>query len=100
MAKEQMQKEIDRMNHKIELELTEIKNLAQRILNGADTPCNITFHTPSRMLAQSENTLKELIARREPSKKSSKIWRTELWIRGSIKNSVTAVTNPLRTASV
>ena len=36
MTKEQMQKEIARMNHKIELELTEIKNLAQRILNGAD----------------------------------------------------------------
>ena len=46
----------------------EIKNLAQRILNGADTPYNITFHCPSRMLAQSENTLKELIARRDTLK--------------------------------
>ena len=63
-----MQKEIDRMNHKIKLELTEIKNLAQRILNGADNPYNITFHTPSWMLAQSENTLKELIARRDTIK--------------------------------
>ena len=63
-----MQREIDRMNHKIELELTEIKSLAQRILNGADNPCNITFHCPSRMLAQSENTLKELIARRDTLK--------------------------------
>ena len=68
MTKEQMQKEIDRMNHKIELELTEIKNLAQRILNGADDPYNIAFHCPSRMLAQSENTLKELIARRDTLK--------------------------------
>ena len=68
MTKEQMQKEIDRMNHKIELELTEIKNLAQRILNGADDPYNITFHCPSRMLAQSENTLKELISRRDTLK--------------------------------
>ena len=68
MTKEQMQKEIDRMNHKIELELTEIKSLVQRILNGADTPYNITFHCPSRMLAQSENTLKELIARRDTLK--------------------------------
>ena len=68
MTKEQMQKEIDRMNHKIELELTEIKSLAQRILNGADNPCNITFHCPSRMLTQSENTLKELIARRDTLK--------------------------------
>ena len=56
------------MNHKIELELTEIKSLAQRILNGADNPCNITFHCPSRMLTQSENTLKELIARRDTLK--------------------------------
>ena len=63
-----MQREIDRMNHKIELELTEIKSLAQRILNGADNPCNITFHCPSRMLTQSENTLKELIARRDTLK--------------------------------
>ena len=68
MTKEQMKKEIDRMNHKIELELTEIKNLAQRILNGAGNPYNITFHCPSRMLAQSENTLKELIARRDTLK--------------------------------
>ena len=68
MTKEQMQKEIDRMNHKIELELTEIKSLAQRILNGADNPYAVTFHCPSRMLAQSENTLKELIARRDTLK--------------------------------
>ena len=68
MTREQMKKEIDRMNHKIEIELTEIKNLAQRILNGADNPYNITFQTPSRMLAQSENTLKELIARRDTLK--------------------------------
>ena len=68
MTKEQMQKEIARMNHKIKLELTEIKNLAQRILNGADDPYNITFHCPSRMLAQSENTLKELITRRDTLK--------------------------------
>ena len=63
-----MQKEIARLNHKIELELTEIKNLTQRIHNGADNAYNITFHTPSRMLAQSENTLKELIARRDTIK--------------------------------
>ena len=68
MTKEQMQKEIARLNHKIELELTEIKSLAQRILNGADNAYNITFHCPSRMLAQSENTLKELIARRDTLK--------------------------------
>ena len=65
MTKEQMQKEIARLNHKIEIELEEVRNLAQRILNGADNPYNVTFHTPSRMLAQSENTLKELIARRD-----------------------------------
>ena len=68
MTKEQMQKEIARMNHKIEIELEEVKSLAQRILNGADNPYNVTFHTPSRMLAQSENTLKELLARRDTIK--------------------------------
>ena len=68
MTKEQMQKEIARMNHKIELELTEIKNLAQRILNGADNPYNITFHCPSRMIAQSEANIKEYLARRDTLK--------------------------------
>ena len=68
MTREQMQKEIARLNNKIEIELTEIKNLAQRILNGTDNPCNITFHCPSRMLTQSENTLKKLIARRNTLK--------------------------------
>ena len=68
MTNEQIKKEVARQNHKIELELTEIKSIAQRILNGADNAYNITFHTPSRMLAQSENTLKELIARRDTLK--------------------------------
>ena len=68
MTREQMQKEIARLNHKIEIELTEIKNLAQRILNGADNPYYITFHCPSRMIAQSESTLKELLARRDTLK--------------------------------
>ena len=68
MTKEQMQKEIDRMNYKIEIELEEVRNLAQQILNGADNPYNVTFHTPSRMLAQSENTLKELLSRRDTLK--------------------------------
>ena len=63
-----MQKEIDRMNHKIELELTEIKNLANWLLTKADDADSITFHCPSRMLAQSENTLKELIACRDTLK--------------------------------
>ena len=68
MTKEQMQKEIARLNHKIEIELTEIKNLANWLLTKADDADSITFHTPSRMLAQSENTLKELIARRDTLK--------------------------------
>ena len=68
MTKEQMQKEIARLNHKIEIELTEIKNLANWLLAKADDADNITFHTPSRMLAQSENTLKELLARRDTLK--------------------------------
>ena len=68
MTKEQMQKEIARLNHKIELEMTEIKSLAQRILNGADNPYNITFHTPSRMIAQSEANIKEYLARRDTLK--------------------------------
>ena len=68
MTKEQMQKEVARLNHKIEIELTEIKNLANWLLAKADDADSISFHTPSRMLAQSENTLKELIARRETLK--------------------------------
>ena len=68
MTKEQMQKEVARLNHKIEIELTEIKNLANWLITKADDADSITFHCPSRMLAQSENTLKELIARRDTLK--------------------------------
>ena len=68
MTKEQMQKEVARLNHKIEIELTEIKNLANWLLAKADDADSITFHTPSRMIAQSENTLKELIVRRDTIK--------------------------------
>ena len=68
MTKEQMQKEIARLNHKIEIELTEIKNFANWLLAKANDADSISFHTPSRMIAQSENTLKELIARRDTLK--------------------------------
>ena len=63
-----MQKEIARLNHKIEIELTEIKNLASWLLAKAGDADSITFHCPSRMIAQSESTLKELIARRDAIK--------------------------------
>ena len=68
MTKEQMQKEIARLNHKIEIELTEIKNLANWLLAKGDDAASITFHCPSRMISQSESTLKELIARRDTLK--------------------------------
>ena len=68
MTREQMQKEIARLNNKIEIELTEIKNLANWLLAKADDADSITFHCPSRMIAQSEANLKELIARRNTFK--------------------------------
>ena len=40
MTKEQMQKEIDRMNHKIELELTEIKMEVNRKIDLASLQKN------------------------------------------------------------
>ena len=63
-----MQKEVARLNHKIEIELTEIKNLANWLLAKADDADSITFHCPSRMIAQSETNLKELLARRDTIK--------------------------------
>ena len=68
MTREQMQKEIARLNHKIEIELTEIKNLANWLLAKADDADSITFHYPSRMIAQGEANLKELLARRDTLK--------------------------------
>ena len=68
MTKEQMQKEVARLNNKIEIELTEINNLANWLLAKADDADSITIHCPSRMIAQSESTLKELIARRDTLK--------------------------------
>ena len=70
MTREQMQKEVARLNHKIEIELTEIKNLANWLLAKADDADSITFHCPSRMIAQSKSTLKELIAKPTRLKKS------------------------------
>ena len=68
MTKEEMHKEVARLNNKIEIELTEIKNLANWLLAKADDADSITFHCPSRMIAQSESTLKELLARRDTLK--------------------------------
>jgi hypothetical protein len=68
MTREQMQKEVARLNNKIEIELTEIKNLANWMLAKADDADSITFHTPSRMIAQSEANIKELLARRDTLK--------------------------------
>ena len=68
MTREQMKKEIARLNHKIEIELTEIKNLANWLLVKSDDADSITFHCPSRMIAQSESTVKELLARRNTLK--------------------------------
>ena len=68
MTREQMQKEIARLNHKIEIELTEIKNIANWLLAKADDADSITFHCPSRMIAQSEANIKEYLARRDTLK--------------------------------
>ena len=43
-------------------------NLANWMLAKADDADSITFHCPSRMIAQSESTLKELLARRDTLK--------------------------------
>ena len=44
MTKEQMRKEIERMNAKIELEMEELANLANWMLSKRDEPETITFH--------------------------------------------------------
>ena len=48
--------------------MTEKKNLANWLLAKADNADSITFHCPSRMIAQSETNLKELLARRDTLK--------------------------------
>ena len=48
MTKEQMRKEIERMNAKIELEMEELANLANWMLSKRGEPETITFHSPSR----------------------------------------------------
>ena len=65
MAKEQMRKEIERMNAKIELEMEELANLANWMLSKRDEPETITFHSPSRLIGEHEAQLKEYIARRD-----------------------------------
>ena len=65
MTKEQMRKEIERMNAKIELEMEELANLANWMLSKRGEPETITFHSPSRLISEHEAQLKEYIARRD-----------------------------------
>ena len=65
MTKEQMRNEIERMNRKIELEMEELMNLANWMLSKKGEPETITFHSPSRLIADHESQLKEYIARRD-----------------------------------
>ena len=68
MNKEQMKNEIERLNKKIALEMEELVNLANWMLSKKDEPETITFHTPSRLIANHESQLKEYIARRDTLK--------------------------------
>jgi len=65
MTKEQMRNEIERMNAKIALEMEELANLANWMLSKKGEPETITFHSPSRLIAEHEAQLKEYIARRD-----------------------------------
>ena len=65
MTKEQMRKEIERMNAKIELEMEELANLANWMISKRGEPETITFHLPSRLIGEHEAQLKEYIARRD-----------------------------------
>ena len=65
MTKEQMRKEIERMNAKVALEMEELANLANWMLSKRGEPETITFHSPSRLIGEHEAQLKEYIARRD-----------------------------------
>ena len=65
MTKEQMRKEIERMNAKIELEMEELTNLANWMISKRDEPETITFHSPSRLIGEHEAQLKEYMSRRD-----------------------------------
>ena len=58
MTKEQMRKEIERMNAKIALEMEELANLANWMISKRDEPETITFHSPSRLIGEHEAQLK------------------------------------------
>lgn len=66
MNKEAIEKEIARLNKKIEIEVDEIKREAQNILRCADT--NIAemlgFSRKSQVIANCENAIREYIASR------------------------------------
>ena len=68
MTKEQMQKEIDRMNHKIEMRLEEIKKIAQWIISRSNDAEAMVNYTPSESLAKLEVEIRELSARRDTLK--------------------------------
>jgi len=65
MTKEQMRNEIKRLDGKIEREVKDLADLANRILSKKGEPETITFHSPSRLIGEHEAQLKEYIARRD-----------------------------------
>ena len=68
MNREQMKKEIERMNHKIEMRLEEIKKIAQWIISRSNDAEAMVNYTPSESLAKLEVEIRELSARRDTLK--------------------------------
>ena len=65
MNKETIEKEIARLNKKIQFEAEEIKRIAELLIQDVATPENINIFCRSRAIAESEKSIREYIARRD-----------------------------------
>lgn len=65
MNKEAIEKEIAKLNKKIQFEAEEIKRVAELLIQDVANPENINIFCRSRAIAESEKNIKEYIARRD-----------------------------------
>ena len=65
MTKEQMRKEIEQLNGKIEREVKDLADLANWMLSQQHIPESFILYSPSRLIGEHEAQLKEYMARRD-----------------------------------
>ena len=64
-TKASLEKEIAKLNKKIQFEAEEIKRIAELLIQDTANPETVAFFSRSRAIAESEKSIREYIARRD-----------------------------------